>query len=58
MSAGRWFNVQPCPSPAAWKRHHARGEPVDPACRQLYNDEAARRRAQRREWLLRKAARR
>ena len=36
--------LKPCGTPAAYKRHYTRGEPVDEACRQANNEYATNKR--------------
>jgi WhiB family redox-sensing transcriptional regulator len=45
MSGGRWHEVKPCGTPAAYRRHIRRKEPIDLACRLAHN---AKRNQQRR----------
>jgi hypothetical protein len=36
--------LKPCGTASAYKRHHARGEPVDEACKEAHRQEDAQRR--------------
>ena len=51
MSTGRWIDVKPCGTVAAYRRHYRRGEKKDQACKQA----EARRKADR-EAALRRAS--
>jgi len=44
----RWYDVKPCGTSAAARRHQRYGEKVDEACRRAANRDAADRKARRR----------
>ena len=54
---GRWWNVKPCGTAAARRRHFRRGEPQDDQCRAFHARDMAQRRAARHRNLWHKPVR-